>query len=167
VVAPAPAAPPPPAEELLPTTDNRVGCDLVGAATAGTVVPGESPAQAGAVATTLNLLGTPYVWGGESRRGFDCSGLVQWVYSTVGVRLPRVAQAQYDAGPAVPPGTLVVPGDLVFFGTSAHDVEHVGMFVGNGLMVDAPHTGAVVRLDRISGFAPLVGVTAPGGHQTA
>jgi cell wall-associated NlpC family hydrolase len=119
------------------------------------------------VACALALLGTPYVWGGESRSGFDCSGLVQWVYSRAGVRLPRVAQDQFDAGPAIPPGSPVVPGDLVFFGTSAHDVEHVGMFVGDGLMVDAPHTGAVVRLDRIAGFAPLVGVSAPGGQQIA
>jgi cell wall-associated NlpC family hydrolase len=113
------------------------------------------------------LLGTPYVWGGESRGGFDCSGLVQWAYSTVGVHLPRVAQDQFLTGPVVPPGSRVVPGELVFFGTSSHDVEHVGMFVGDGLMVDAPHTGAVVRLDRIAGFASIVGVTSPGGQQTA
>ena len=117
--------------------------------------------------TALSVLGTPYVWGGESHKGFDCSGLVQWAFGTAGVRLPRVAQDQYNAGPPVRPGATVVPGDLVFFGSSPRDVAHVGMFVGDGLMVDAPHTGAVVRLDRIAGFAPLVGVTSPGGQQTA
>jgi cell wall-associated NlpC family hydrolase len=107
------------------------------------------------------------VWGGESKKGFDCSGLVQFVYSTAGISLPRVAQDQYDAGPAVAPGTPVVPGDLVFFGSSPNSVEHVGMFVGDGLMVDAPHTGAVVRFDRVEGFGPIVGVTSPGGQQIA
>jgi cell wall-associated NlpC family hydrolase len=111
----------------------------------------------------LGLLGIPYLWGGESTSsGFDCSGLVQFVYSEVGIALPRVAQDQFDAGPLVPPGAAVQPGDLVFFGSSVNDVEHVGMYLGDGLMLDAPHTGAVVRLDRVQGFAPIVGVTAPG-----
>jgi cell wall-associated NlpC family hydrolase len=115
------------------------------------------------VTDALGLLGIPYLWGGESTRsGFDCSGLVQFVYSEVGIALPRVAQDQFDAGPLVPPGASVQPGDLVFFGSSVNDVEHVGMYLGDGLMLDAPHTGAVVRLDRVQGFAPIVGVTAPG-----
>jgi len=107
------------------------------------------------------------VWGGESKSGFDCSGLVQFVFDTVGVHLPRVAQDQYDAGPLVAPGSDVVPGDLVFFGSSPASVEHVGIFVGDGLMVDAPHTGSVVRFDRIGGFPSIVGVTSPGGQQIA
>jgi cell wall-associated NlpC family hydrolase len=59
------------------------------------------------------------------------------------------------------PGQTVVPGDLVFFGTGPDGVSHVGIFVGNGVMVDAPHTGADVRLDQINGFEQIVGVTAP------
>jgi cell wall-associated NlpC family hydrolase len=103
------------------------------------------------------------LWGGESPlSGFDCSGLVQYVYREVGISLPRVAQNQFDAGPPVPTGTTVEPGDLVFFGSGPDDVSHVGMYVGDGLMVDAPHTGAVVRFDRIAGSEPIVGVTAPG-----
>jgi cell wall-associated NlpC family hydrolase len=84
-----------------------------------------------------------HVWGGESTHiGFDCSGMVQYVYREVGIDLPRVAQNQYDAGPAVPPGSAVEPGDLVFFGSGTNDVSHVGMYVGDGLMIDAPPTRA-------------------------
>ncbi len=106
------------------------------------------------------------MWGGESTGGFDCSGLVQFVFGSAGVTLPRVAQNQYDAGPAILPGMRVVPGDLVFFGTGPTGVSHVGIFVGDGLMVDAPHTGSVVRLDKVAGFEPIVGVTGPGGQQS-
>jgi cell wall-associated NlpC family hydrolase len=160
-LSPAALAPP------VPGPSSDIGCALIGAGSVGTTVTGESPAQVTAVDTALSLLGTPYVWGGESKGGFDCSGLVQYSFSRAGVSLPRVAQDQYNAGPIVLPGSVVVPGDLVFFGSGPRDVRHVGMFVGDGLMVDAPHTGAVVRLDRIEGFAPLVGVASPGGHQIA
>jgi cell wall-associated NlpC family hydrolase len=141
--------------------DGILGCNLIDNST-GAKVAGESAAQARAVQLALSFIGTPYVWGGESTHGFDCSGLVQFVFSAAGVSLPRVAQAQYDAGPAVAPGTAVVPGDLIFFGSGPSDVSHVGIFVGNGVMVDAPHTGADVRLDQINGFEPIVGVTSPG-----
>jgi len=144
-----------------------IGCDLIGLGTVGTVAPGDTAAQAGAVNAAMSLLGTPYVWGGESKDGFDCSGLVQFVFDTVGVQLPRVAQDQYDAGPAVPPGHAVVPGDLVFFGDSPTSVEHVGIFVADGLMINAPYTGAVVRFDPVDNGLPIVGVTSPGGQQIA
>ena len=129
----------------------------------GVAAPGETLTQAAAVNDVMAFLGVPYVWGGESAQGFDCSGLVQAVYNEAGVSLPRVAQSQYSAGPAVSPGQTVVPGDLVFFGTGPGDVSHVGMFVGDGLMVDAPHTGATVRFDRVDGFGSIVGITDPGG----
>ena len=144
-------------------TSTGIGCDLTGSATVGELAAGETPTEAAAVTNALGLLGIPYLWAGESTQsGFDCSGLVQFVYREVGVSLPRVAQNQFDAGPVVPPGTLVEPGDLVFFGSSTNGVEHVGMYLGSGLMIDAPHSGAVVRFDRVQGFAPIVGVTAPG-----
>ena len=67
-------------------------------------------AESSAVANAIALLGLPYVWGGESTQtGFDCSGMVQYVYREVGIDLPRVAQNQYDAGPGVPPGSTVEP----------------------------------------------------------
>jgi cell wall-associated NlpC family hydrolase len=127
----------------------EAGCELVGFDQVGAAEPGESAVQAQGVAYATGLLGTPYV------------------FNLAGVNLPRVAQAQYDAGPQVRPADAVVPGDLVFFGSSPTGVEHVGMFVGNGLMIDAPHTGAVVRFDRVEGFGPIVGITSPGGQQIA
>jgi cell wall-associated NlpC family hydrolase len=139
-----------------------IGCNLIGTGAVGLATAGETPTEAAAVHDVMAFLGVPYVWGGESSQGFDCSGLVQAVYREAGISLPRVAQSQYDAGPAVNPGQAVVPGDLVFFGTGPGDVSHVGMYVGDGLMVDAPHTGAMVRFDRVDGFGSIVGITAPG-----
>jgi cell wall-associated NlpC family hydrolase len=144
-------------------TDTNIGCDLVGSATFGQLAVGETATEAAAVKGVLGLLGIPYLWAGESpHSGFDCSGLMQFVYRGVGISLPRVAQNQFEAGPFVAPGTVVEPGDLVFFGLSANDVKHVGMYVGDAMMVDAPRSGAVVRFDRIRGFGSIVGVTAPG-----
>jgi len=121
---------------------------------------GASPAADAAVSWALARLGTPYRWGGEGASGFDCSGLVQAAFAAAGVRLPRVAQDQYDAGPRLPPPVPLQPGDLVFFGTSATGVDHVGIVVATGEMVDAPHTGAFVRVEPIwsDGF---VGATRP------
>lgn len=126
------------------------------------VVPGggESPAAAEAVSWALAQRGTPYRWGGEGNGGFDCSGLVQAAFAAAGVQLPRVAQDQYDAGPRLPPGATLRPGDLVFFGSSADAVDHVGIVVSPGEMVDAPHAGAVVRVEPIFSDG-YVGATRP------
>ena len=103
-----------------------------------------------AIAYAERQLGTPYVWGGETPGvGFDCSGLVQAAYRAAGVDLPRVAQTQFDAGPAVPPETPLEAGDLMFFGTGPADVTHVGIYLGVGQMIDAPYTGSVVRIDEV------------------
>ena len=72
-----------------------------------------------------------------------------------------MAQDQFDAGPKVADGTSVVPGDLLFFGPSRSDVEHVGVYVGEGQMIDAPHTGAAVREEN-AGWSDFVGATRPG-----
>ena len=109
-------------------------------------------AAGAAVDWALAQVGTPYVWGGETPGiGFDCSGLVQAAYRAAGINLPRTAQDQYDAGPRLPPGALLEPGDLVFFGGGPQDVTHVGIYVGaedgQAVMVDAPHTGAYVRVE--------------------
>jgi cell wall-associated NlpC family hydrolase len=106
-----------------------------------------SGAAGNALSFALNQIGVPYVWGGESRTGYDCSGLVQAAYRTAGVSLPRTTQEQFDAGPHLPAGAQLEPGDLVFFGASTNDVTHVGMVVRSGEMVDAPHTGAFVRTE--------------------
>jgi cell wall-associated NlpC family hydrolase len=115
-----------------------------------------------AVGFAESQLGVPYRWGGTGSGGFDCSGLVQAAYQAAGVPLPRVAQDQYDAGPQVAPGDPLQPGDLVFFGPSPAQVEHVGIYVGGGDMIDAPHTGAVVRVES-AGWPDFVGATRPGG----
>jgi cell wall-associated NlpC family hydrolase len=113
-----------------------------------------------ALAFAESQIGVPYRWGGETpARAFDCSGLVQWAYAQAGLILPRTAQDQYDAGPAVPAGSLLQPGDLIFFGSSPASVEHVGLYAGAGLMIDAPHTGADVREEPVP--TPFVGVTRP------
>jgi cell wall-associated NlpC family hydrolase len=116
--------------------------------------PGGAGSGAGSVAVewALSQVGTPYVWGGETPGvGFDCSGLVQAAYRVAGVTLPRVAQDQFDATSAVPAGQPLEPGDLVFFGGGPTSVDHVGLFVGvaddQTVMVDAPHTGADVRME--------------------
>jgi cell wall-associated NlpC family hydrolase len=125
----------------------------------GASTAGEAPA-AEAVSWALAQLGTPYRWGGEGNGGFDCSGLVQAAFAAAGVHLPRVAQDQYDAGPHLPPDAPLEPGDLVFFGSSGQAVDHVGIVVQPGEMVDAPHTGAVVRVEPIWS-ADFVGATRP------
>ncbi len=124
----------------------------------------EDPTLTGTTAAVLGFaaaqLGTPYRWGGTGPGGFDCSGLVQAAFGQARIALPRVAQDQFDAGPAVAGGTPVEPGDLLFFGSSTRGVDHVGLYVGAGEMIDAPHTGAVVRLEG-AGWPDLVGATRP------
>jgi len=146
-------------------------------ADATTTAPGTSgtaPATGTrAVAWALAQIGAPYVWGGETPGvGFDCSGLVQAAYRVAGVALPRVAQTQYDATTKVAPGSALVPGDLVFFGSGPTGIDHVGLFAGlvGGLpvMVDAPHSGAEVRAEYFAsspgapfGSMRYVGATRP------
>jgi peptidoglycan DL-endopeptidase CwlO len=100
-----------------------------------------------AVALARAELGVPYVWGGESPSGFDCSGLVQYVYSRLGVALPRVAADQYRAGRHVSRSDLRA-GDLVFF----DHLGHVGIYMGGGRFIHAPHTGTVVQISSLTGW---------------
>jgi cell wall-associated NlpC family hydrolase len=113
-----------------------------------------------ALAFAAAQLGVPYKWGGIGPGGFDCSGLVQAAYRAAGIDLPRVAQEQFDAGPPVPDGSEVQPGDLLFYGSSVRSVEHVGIYLGGGEMIDAPHTGTVVR-EEPGDLSDFVGATRP------
>jgi cell wall-associated NlpC family hydrolase len=113
-----------------------------------------SPAAAKAVAVALAQRGSPYVWGAEGPSTFDCSGLTSFAYAAAGVTIPRVSRAQFAAYAGMRPVDRLhlVPGDLVFFADNPGNpstIHHVGMYIGGGLMVEAPHTGAVVRTSSI------------------
>jgi cell wall-associated NlpC family hydrolase len=107
----------------------------------------------GVVSIALQYLGVPYVWGGSSpSTGFDCSGFTSYVYAQVGVYLPHHAASQYGMGTPVPYDQLA-PGDLVFFS----GLGHVGIYIGDGQFVHAPHTGDVVRISSLAEHGSYVG----------
>ncbi len=93
----------------------------------------------------LQYLGVPYQWGGESPTGFDCSGLVSYVYAQLGVRLPHHAANQDSYGVPLTRAELQ-PGDLVFF----NHLDHVGIYIGDNEIIDAPYTGSFVEIDKLS-----------------
>jgi cell wall-associated NlpC family hydrolase len=93
------------------------------------------------------LLGVPYVYGGESTSGFDCSGFTRFVFAHFGVTLPHYTYGQYDLGHSVSRSALE-PGDLVFF----DGVGHVGLYIGGDRFIHAPHTGTRVSVDTLSGW---------------
>jgi hypothetical protein len=103
-----------------------------------------------AVAVAKRYLGIPYVWGGASPHGgFDCSGLVMFVYAKLGVHLDHYAAFQFHEGTPVAPGDLQ-PGDLVFFEPTATGPGHVGMYIGGTEFIQAPHTGDVVKISSLT-----------------
>jgi peptidoglycan DL-endopeptidase CwlO len=97
-----------------------------------------------AISIAMQYLGVPYVWGGMSPAGFDCSGLISYVFAQVGVSLPHHAAAQYGYGAPVSRDQLQ-PGDLVFF----NGLGHAGIYVGGGSFIHAPHTGDVVKISSL------------------
>ena len=99
----------------------------------------------------MTFLGTPYSWGGTSPlSGFDCSGLIFYVYAQQGVKLPRVAADQARIGQPIRTIQELLPGDAVFFADSSGYIHHMGLYIGKGQMVHAPHTGDVVRVTDIT-----------------
>lgn len=122
-----------------------------------------SPEDIGAVKLAEHYLGTPYVFGGNKPGGFDCSGLLQYVWAKNGVNIPRTTYQQWSAGKEVGLHQLR-PGDAVFFKGSDSIVQggqvlpgHVAMYIGNGKVIQAPHTGADVQISSLNAMGPIMG----------
>lgn len=128
---------------LAQKTQSQLGGGIIDG---GSLAPGR---YGGAVGIAMQYLGVPYVWGGASPSGFDCSGLVMYVYAQLGVSLPHYTVSQYSYPNAVHPlRSQLQPGDLVFFA----GLGHVGIYIGNGQFIHAPHTGTVVQIDSLNGW---------------
>ena len=118
-----------------------------------------------AIAAAHSRLGVPYVWGATGPNSFDCSGLTQWSYAHAGIALPRTAAQQWYSGPH-PALADLEPGDLLFWATNTSapsTIHHVAMYIGRGMMIAAPHTGANVQVQPVymTGF---IGATRPWAH---
>ena len=136
-------------------TSGSSGSSGVSTVTTPTAPPPPLPAgAAGAVAAAEREIGVPYVWGGSTPAGFDCSGLVMWAYAQVGISLPHYSGAQFADTTHISMADIE-PGDLLFYGPGGDD--HVAMYVGGGSMIEAPYTGASVwitgvRTDGLAGI---------------
>jgi cell wall-associated NlpC family hydrolase len=104
-----------------------------------------APTHGGVVGIAMQYLGVPYVWGGASPSGFDCSGFSMYVFAQIGVSLPHHAASQYGMGSPVSRSELA-PGDLVFF----NGLGHMGIYIGGDQFIHAPHSGDVVKISSLS-----------------
>jgi cell wall-associated NlpC family hydrolase len=119
---------------------------------AGKAASGRAGAAYGAAQSAL---GSPYVYGASGPSSFDCSGLTSWAYAQAGVSIPRTSEAQANAGTRIYSQSDLQVGDLVIF---YGDFHHVGLYAGNGQVLHAPHTGAVVRYESIGNMPFQFGV---------
>jgi cell wall-associated NlpC family hydrolase len=143
-----------------------------GSAPSGTQAPswageaGASSAQGDIAASwALSQRGRPYLWGGAGPDSYDCSGLTMMAWARAGVQLLHYTGYQWEEGPHVPLNELQ-RGDLLFYATNTSDpgtIHHVAIYIGNGMMVNAPHTGAFVRIDSIYAPGGLIGAVRPAG----
>ena len=109
------------------------------------VLPEATNVETSALRAALTQRGKPYLWGASGPDDYDCSGLVVWAYGQEGISLPHYTGSLWNSGEHVSRDNLE-PGDLIFFGST---IDHVGFYIGNGLMVDAPHSGSVVRVEAV------------------
>ena len=128
----------------------------IGTATAGGTATSASGAGAAVMEAGERYLGVPYLWGGTSAAtGFDCSGFVQQVFSDLGISLPRVSKDQSRAGVEVPGGLAAAqPGDLIYWNGVGGRPNHIGIYAGDGMMLDAPRSGEVIGYREITRGAP-------------
>lgn len=132
---------------------------------AALLAPTPAFAQRTVVRESQRQLGVPYVWGGASRAGFDCSGLVQYVFKREKIQLPRTADRQAAFGSPIDP-RQARPGDLLFFhtGGKGRDVNHVGVYIGRQRMVHAPRPGSRVRVASVAPGSWLAGHLVAARH---
>ncbi len=142
-------------EEAAAAAARRGATDLAAAVqaalAAGQVPGGPSTTAMAAIAAASTQIGKPYLWGATGPDSFDCSGLTSWAFQQAGVRLPRTSREQWYAGTQVPLG-LIRAGDLLFWAddvTNPATIHHVAIYLGDGQMLAAPHTGALVRVQPI------------------
>ncbi len=135
----------------------------------GTAAAVATPAQSAVGSRVVKLvqqqIGVPYLYGGDTPRGFDCSGLVEYVYAQTGVHLPRTAEGQYNHTPRVARDALQ-PGDILFFNSGSGNLMHVGIYIGSHWFVHAPEGGKPVssaRLDSDYWKGHYLGAGRPGG----
>jgi cell wall-associated NlpC family hydrolase len=144
------------AEANKPSTSPRPKPKSKSSSNSGGDAPTSSKGAA-AVYWAMKAIGKPYRWAGSGPNSFDCSGLTSWAYGKAGVSLPHSSGAQISHGPRIAKSNLE-PGDLVFFGSPIH---HVGMYVGGGDFIEAPFSGASVRVVSLSHRDDFTGACRP------